>query len=88
MIVSYLREKINHFQEVFMITVREACSVLTDALGLSICWDGNATPFDPDNEMFMDAFGNYAVKAITPGVEGNTFKIVVAARPIKAGEVK
>ena len=69
-------------------TVKEACSVLTDSQKLFISWDGCIHQIDPHDEIMMDAFGNYLVKSIAGGHEEFTYEITVAVKPIRIGGEK
>lgn len=64
-------------------TVKEAVSVIAEAKELFICWDGELTKFDSENELMMDAFGHYKVKRIRRGAGDDTYEIQIAALPEK-----
>lgn len=65
-------------------TVREAVKVLTEAKRLFICWNDNLMAFDPEDELMMDAYGDYRVKRICNAGNGlEEFEIAVASLPIK-----
>ncbi len=65
-------------------TVREAVKVLTEAKMLYIGWNDCIRPFDPDDELMMDAYGDYRVKRICNAGNGlEEFEIAVASLPIK-----
>lgn len=66
-------------------TVREIVSVLKNAKGIQLSWNSMAIPFDPNNELMMDAYGDYVVQSIISGLDPNTFEVEIATRPIRAG---
>ena len=66
-------------------TVKEAVRVLKSAREISLGYGDNIVPFDKDNPLSLDAFGNYVVDEIR-GSEGDYYEISIAMRPIKMGE--
>lgn len=65
-------------------TVREACSVLTDAKELYIGWDGCLTRFNDADALIMDAFGSYKVERIcAAGDKPEMYELTIAAAPMK-----
>lgn len=69
-------------------TVKEACSVLKYAKTIALGWGDSAVPFDKDNMLMMEAYGNFLVDSIrayddAPGED--YYEINIAVRPVKAG---
>ena len=67
-------------------TVREAVKVLTEAKTLYISWHDNLRVFDPDDELMMDAYGDYKVSRICTTCDSSdeSYEIAIDATPIKA----
>lgn len=63
--------------------VRQAVSVLKKAKQIMLAWCGNSIPFDKDDLLMMDAYGNYIVDEIvaTDGI----YEINIAVHPVKEG---
>jgi hypothetical protein len=70
--------------EVFDMTVAEAISVLKGAEKIRIGWDGFNQELDLDNELMMEAYGQFVVKKIENYFSPNDFVIHVAVRPVRA----
>lgn len=66
-------------------TVKEAVRVLKSAKTITLGYGDNIVPFDKDNPLSMDAFGQYVVDEIR-GLEDDYYEISIAMRPIKVGE--
>lgn len=69
-------------------TVKEAVSVLKHAKKIALGWGETAIPFDKDNMLMMEAYGNFIVDSIrayddVPGED--YYEIDIAVRPVKAG---
>lgn len=67
-------------------TVKEAISVLKSAKTISLDYADNTIPFDKDNPLSLDAFGNYVVAEVR-GLEDDYYEITIAMRPVRDGEV-
>lgn len=65
-------------------TVKEVVSVLKDAKKIALGYGANAVPFDKDDLLMMDAYGNYIVDEIQGSGDGY-YEVNVAMRPMKAG---
>ena len=65
-------------------TVKEAISVLRSAKTISLGYGDNVVPFDKDNPLSLDAFGQYVVDEIR-GSEDDYYEISIAMRPVKEG---
>lgn len=65
-----------------MCSVRDVCRLLRSATEISIVWDGNIHRFDPEDDIQMSAYGDYAAKEIEL-YDNNEVGIVVAFAPIK-----
>lgn len=63
--------------------VKEAVKLLKRAKEVMIVWNGNAIPFDKDDLLMMDAYGNYAVDEIA--ATDDVYEVVIAMRPVKEG---
>ncbi len=63
-------------------TVKEAVRVLKTAKTIVLGYGANAVPFDKDDFLCMDAYGNYAVDEIRADDDGY-FEINIAMRPVK-----
>lgn len=67
-------------------TVRDAVNVMTNA-EIRIVWEGLIIPFDTDNTLMADAYGDYKVKAIHSGYredkDKECFELHIAMQPIK-----
>lgn len=65
-----------------MLTVKEIVPLLKDAKDIRIGWNGSTRPFDKEDSLLMDAFGDYLVRAIVPdGMDG--IEIHIATTPLK-----
>lgn len=69
-----------------VMSVKEAVSVLKKAKSLCICYDGNAIPIDRNDSLMMDAYGKYLVDEIQAADDSGRYEIIIAMRPVKAGE--
>ncbi len=67
-------------------TVKEVVSVLKTAKTISIGYGANAVPFDKDDPLVLDAYGNYVVESVCAPDE-DYYEINICMRPIKAGEI-
>ena len=78
------------------VSLREIVPLIQkDANTISLVYDGSAYAFSPSDEVFMAAWGGYAVKSISasPDVRSNdkdamAFEIALATYPAKAARVK
>ena len=69
-------------------TVKEACSVLKFAKKIALGWGETAVPFDKDNSLMMEAYGNFVVDSIRAYddiPDQDYYEINIAVRPVKAG---
>lgn len=66
-------------------TVKELVSVLKNARTIVIGYGANAVPFDKDDPLVLDAYGDYIVDAVCAD-SGDYYEINIAMRPVKAGE--
>lgn len=65
-----------------MCSVRDVCELIKSVKEISLVWNGGLHPFDPNDEVQLGAFGDYAVKEI--GVyDGSSIEIAIAFAPIK-----
>ncbi len=65
-------------------TVAEAVAVLRGVDKIRIGWDGFNQELDLDNELMMEAYGQFVVKKIENYFSLNDFVIHIAVRPVKA----
>lgn len=65
-----------------MCSVRDVCALLKTAKSVSLVWDGNIHRFDPEDELQMGAYGDYATKEIEL-YDDKEVGIAVAFAPIK-----
>ena len=63
-------------------TVKDAIHVLKTAKTISLGYGDNLIPFDKDNQLCVDAFGDYIVDEIK-GLEDAYYEINIAMRPLK-----
>ena len=75
------------------VSLRQLVPIIKDASTWSIVYDGSAHSFDPSDEVFMAAFGGYAVKSLCAcrDVRANdkdavAYEIALATAPVKAVE--
>lgn len=66
-------------------TVKEVVSALKDAKTVVLGYGANAVPFDKDDLLMMDAYGNYVVFKIQ-SENGGYYEIEIAIRFVKEGE--
>ena len=66
-------------------TVKEAISVLKSAQKIAIGYGSDSIPFDKDNPVSVDAFGNYIVDEIK-GLEDDYYGINILMRPVRKGD--
>ena len=64
------------------ISVRELTAMFRPSDDVNISWGGCLLPLDLENSLSMDAYGDYAVKAIHATGE-NSFEIDLAVEPLK-----
>lgn len=67
-----------------MCSVRDVCKMLKTAKSISLVWDGDKHRFNPNDDVQMSSYGDYAVKELEIYNE-NEVGIVVAFAPIKVG---
>ena len=65
-------------------TVKEVVSVLKTAKKIVLGCGANAVPFDKDDSLQLDAFGNYVVDEIRAEGDGY-YEVNIAMRPVKGG---
>ena len=69
-------------------TVKEACGVLKYAKKIALGWGETAVPFDKDNMLMMEAYGDFVVDSIRAYddiPDQDYYEINIAVRPVKAG---
>lgn len=66
-------------------SVKEIVSVLKTAKKIVIGYGANAVPFDKDDPLVLDAYGDYVVDAVC-AVDEDNYEINIAMRPVKVGE--
>lgn len=64
-------------------TVKDAIKVLKHAKDIEIAYSGNAIPFDINDALMVDAYGNYVVDEIRSNREEH-YEISILMRPVKA----
>lgn len=64
-------------------TVREVVKVLKTAKKIVLGYGANAVPFDQNDALMMDAFGNYIVDEIRAEDDGY-YEVNIAVQPLKA----
>lgn len=64
-------------------TVKEVVKVAKDVKELTLGWNGTAQKFDPADELFMDAFGDYVVGGLYATGNG-CIEISLATKLVKA----
>lgn len=69
-------------------TVKEAVHALRKAKTLCLVYDGDTIPFDKDSRISVAAFGDYIVDEICGTDTDDRYEIVIAAQPMKAGDVR
>lgn len=67
-------------------TVKDAVRVLKSANAVALRYGDDIVPFDKDNPLSMEAFGQYLVAEIR-GSDDDYYEISVAMRPAKMGEM-
>lgn len=65
-------------------TVKDAVNVLKTAEKIVLGYGANVVPFDKEDFLVMDAYGNYIVDEIRTD-DGKYYEVNIAMRPIKAG---
>ena len=65
-------------------TVKEVVRALKTAKKIVLGYGDNAVPFNKDDSLMMDAYGDYLVDEIR-GDEDGYYEVSIAMRPIKAG---
>lgn len=68
-----------------MVTVREAVKPLTDASEIKLCWCRGSYPFDENEPLMMDAYGDYVVGEIRTGLDAHVYELHIAFQPVKVG---
>lgn len=63
-------------------TVKEATMVLKHAKKIVLGYGANAVPFDKNDALMMDAYGDYLVDEIRADEDGY-YEVNIAVRPIK-----
>jgi len=63
--------------------VREVVAMLPGAKEINLLWDGLCHPFEPDDELYMAAYGDFKVKRIIPGLKRDEFELEIACLPVK-----
>ena len=66
-------------------TVKEIVKVLKTAKKVAIGYGANIVPFDKDDPLVLDAYGEYVVDAVCAADE-DYYEINICMRPVKAGE--
>ncbi len=68
-------------------TVKEAVKVLKHAKTIALGWGESGIPFDKDNLMMVEAYGNFVVDSIrSVGDDAEAYyEINIAVMPVKAG---
>lgn len=68
-------------------TVKEAVSVLKHAKTIALGWSETAIPFDKDNSLMMEAYGNFVVDSIRSvgDDEEAYYEVNIAVYPVRAG---
>ena len=66
--------------------VREVCSLLKTAKKIVLGYGSSAVPFDKDDMLMMDAYGDYLVSDIEADADGY-YEINILVRPVKGGAV-
>lgn len=67
-------------------TVRKICKALKDAKKINLAHNGVAHPFDWNDSVMMEAFGDYIVSEIRGGEKGD-YELTLAMRPIRESEL-
>lgn len=65
-------------------TVREAVCVLRTADTICLGYGANAVPFDKNDALVLEAYGNFVVDEIRCASEGY-YEINIAMRPVREG---
>lgn len=72
------------------ISLCQLVPLIKDASTISLVYDGSAYPFSPDDEVFMAAWGGYAVKSVSasPDVRSHNkddmaYEIALVTAPVK-----
>lgn len=63
-------------------TVKEVVKVLKHAKTIVLGYGANAVPFDQNDALMMDAYGDYVVDEIRSD-DGGYYEVNIAVRPIK-----
>lgn len=66
-------------------TVKEAIGVLKSAQKIVIGYGSDSVPFNKDNPVSVDAFGDYIVDDIK-GFEDDYYEINILMKPVRKGE--
>lgn len=64
-------------------TVKDVVKVTKDIKELCLGWNGTTQKFDPTDELFMDAFGDYVVGGLYATGNG-CIEITLATKLVKA----
>lgn len=65
-------------------TVKEVIKLLKGAETISLGYGANAIPFDKDDLLMVDAYGNYLVDEIRTD-DGKYYEVNIAMQPVKVG---
>lgn len=65
-------------------TVKEVVGVLKTAKKIVLGYGANAVPFDKNDALMLDAYGNYVVDEIRADDDGY-YEVSIAVKPIKEG---
>lgn len=68
--------------------VRDIVKLIKGAEEVNLCWNGSTHPFNPEDSVELDAFGDYAVESISASGDNgqgwcNCYEIGVRTTPVR-----